>query len=133
MFGVQVKLTTTPKRVDKAVDKGAYDSFFHAAASIRKSARKSIKRSNEPGPPGGPIRSKRGKGGGLAKRPGSMLFHASKDGAAIGFMASKMDQAIETHEHGKSRGGVKFPKRPTMAPALERNLARFHHEWKGAI
>jgi hypothetical protein len=44
-----------------------------------------------------------------------------------------MDQAIEAHEHGKRRGGVRFPERPTMQPALDRNLARFHREWKGAI
>lgn len=133
MFGVQTQLTATPKRVDKAVDKGAFRSFGHAAASVRKSARESIVRSNVPGPPDGPIRTKRGRGGGLAKRPGSLLFSADKKGASIGFMASKMDQAIESHEHGTRRGGVKFPKRPTMQPALERSLARFHREWQGAI
>lgn len=133
MFGVQTKLTATPKRVDKAVDKGAFGSFSHAAASVRKSARESIVRSSTPGPPDSPIRTKRGRGGGLAKRPGSLLFWADKKGAVIGFVASKMDQAIEAHEHGKERGGVLFPKRPTMQPALERSLARFHREWKGAI
>ncbi len=131
MFGIQTRITATPKRVDKAVKKGAFSSFSHAAASIRKSARKSIIRSDKPGPPGGPVRSKRGRGGGLAKR--AILFNADRDGAVIGFAASRIDQAMEAHEHGKSRGGVEFPKRPTMAPALERNLARFHREWKGAI
>jgi len=133
MFGAQTRMTATPKRVDKAVDKGAYRSFFHAAASIRKAARESIVRSDKPGPPGGPIRTKRGRGGGLAKRPSSILFQVNRDGAVIGPVASKMDQAMEAHEHGKRRGGVLFPRRPTMAPALERNLARFHREWKGAI
>lgn len=131
MFGAQTQLTATPKRVDKAVDKGAYDSFLHAAASIRKAARQSIKRSNTPGPAGGPVRSKRGRGGGLAKR--SILFKADKEGAVIGFAASKIDQAMEAHEHGGERDGVRFPQRPTMLPALEQNLARFHREWRGAI
>ncbi len=131
MIGLQTKLTATPKRVDTAVKKGAFNSFSHAAASIRKSARDSIVRSNTPGPIGGPVRTKRGRGGGLAKR--SILFKADKDGAVIGFSASKIDQGMEVHEHGKSRGGVKFPKRPTMQPALERSLARFHREWRGAI
>ncbi len=131
MFGVQTKLIATPKRLEKAVDKGAFNSFFHAASRIRIDARESIERSNKPGPPGGPVRSKRGRGGGLAQR--AILFKASKEGAVIGPVASKMDQAMEAHEHGKVRGGVRFPKRPTMQPALERNLARFHREWKGAI
>jgi hypothetical protein len=135
MFEIRagVKFKATPKPVEKAVDKGAFNSFSHAAASIRKSARKSILARREPGPPGGPIRTKTGKGGGLARQPGSLLFRADKEGAVVGFVAGKMDQAIEAHEHGKRRGGVRFPKRPTMAPALERNLARFHREWEGAI
>ena len=130
MFFLQTKLDATPKRVDAAVDKAAYRSFFHAAGSIRKSARTSIE-SGKPGPPGGPIRTKKGRGGVLAKR--SILFSADKQGAVIGFAASRIDQAIQVHEHGGVRGGVRFPARPTMAPALQRNLARFHREWRGII
>jgi len=132
MFGTQVQFKATPQRVQKAADKGAYRSFSHAAASIRKAARKSIEpRRRKPGPPGGPIRSKRGRGGGLAKR--AILYKADKAGAVIGFAASKIDQAMQVHEHGGMRGGTRFPQRPTMYPALQRNLARFHREWKGAI
>ena len=135
MIGVQTKLTATPKRLETATKKGAFKSFSNAAASIRKSARESIVSSDTPGPEGGPVHSKPGPRGGLglAKQKRSLLFHADKDGAVIGFMASTLDQAMEVHEHGTSRGGVKFPQRPTMQPALERSLARFHREWKGAI
>ncbi len=126
-------VATGKKKLDRAISKGAFKSFANAAASIRKAARKSILKRRKPGPPGGPIRTRFGKGGGLARRKSSLLFSASKDGAVVGFTASKMGQSMEVHEHGKSRGGVKFPERPTMAPALERSLARFHREWKGAI
>jgi hypothetical protein len=118
-------------KLEKAAEKGAYRSFLYAARSIRKAARKSIRAHAEPGPPGGPIRTKRGRGGGLARR--AILYKADKEGAVIGFSASKIDQAMEVHEHGRRRGKVRFPQRPTMLPALERNLARFHREWKGAI
>ena len=131
LFGVGVKFKATPKQVEKAVDKGAYNSFFHAAGSIRKAARKSIRGRRKPGPPGGAVRTRLGKGGGRARR--AILFKASKEGAVIGFAASKIDQAMQVHEHGGVRGGVRFPARPTMLPALERNLARFHREWAGAI
>lgn len=77
------------------------------------------------------MRSKRGRGGGLAKR--AVLFSVDEQGAVIGFSASRIDQAMQVHEHGGVRGGVRFPQRPTMAPALERNLARFRSDWKGAI
>lgn len=131
MFGIKTELKSTPKKVNDAVDKAAYRSFAHAAASIRKSARESIVRSDTPGPPGGPVRTKRGRGGGLAKR--AVLFKTDKRGAVIGFAASKIDQAMQFHEYGGVRGGVRLPARPTITPALQRNLARFHREWKGAI
>ena len=136
MFGTQTRIKITPQRVEKAAEKGAYKSFMHAAASIRKEAIKSIRNKSrsgggKPGPVGGPVRTKSGRGGGMARR--SLLYSANKDGAVIGFVASRMDQAMEVHEHGGIRGGVQFPERPTMQPALQRNLARFHREWEGAI
>lgn len=131
MFAATAHFRPAPQPLFEAAGKAAYRNFFHAAASIRKDARQSIKRSNKPGPPGGPVRSKRGRGGGLAKR--AVLFRADAEGAVIGFAVSKIDQAMEVHEHGGTRGGVRFPQRPTMQPALERNLARFHREWRGAI
>ncbi len=131
MFGLKTQIKATPKRVQKAVEKGAYRSFMHAARSIRVAARDSIVASGKPGKPGGPIRTRRGRGGGLARR--SILYQADKSGAVIGFAASRIDQAMEAHEHGKRRGGVRFPKRPTVQLALQKNLARFHREWQWAI
>lgn len=131
MFGTQTRITMTPKKVEKAADKAAYRNFFHAAASIRKDARKSIKSSKKKSSPGEPVRTRRGRGGGLARR--AVLFRADREGAVVGFAASKIDQAMQVHEHGGVRGGVLFPARPTMAPALQRNLARFHRDWRGAI
>jgi hypothetical protein len=131
MINAKATFKLAPRRVTNAAEKGAYKSFFHAAASIRKDARASIVRSNKPGPPGGPVRSKRGRGGGLAKR--SILYKATREDAVIGFAASKIDQAMQLHEHGGKRGRTTFPRRPTMAPALERNLRRFHREWRSSI
>jgi len=136
VFGLEIRVTATPEQLRIAAEQGAYRSFAHAAASIGKEARTSIRgrlkgEGNKPGPPGGPIRTKTGKGGWRAKR--SIRFDAHKAGAVIGFIASRMGQSMEAHEHGATRGGVRFPSRPTMYPALERNLARFHKEWEGAI
>jgi hypothetical protein len=130
--GLDKRSTTAGvRRIENAVKKGTFNSFFHAAASIRKSARVSIESSDKPGRRGGPIRTKRGRGGGLARR--SVFYAANKQGAVIGFSESRIDQAMEAHEHGKRRGGVRFPKRPTMQIALKKNLTRFHREWRWAI
>lgn len=115
----------------KRLETAAFKSFAHAAAAIRKDARGSIRRLATPAPPGKPIHTRTGKGGGLAKR--AILYKASKTGAVIGFSASIIDEGMEVHEHGGTRGGVQFPPRPVMFPALMRNLARFHREWRGAI
>jgi len=131
MFGAQTRMIATPRRVQKAVEKGAYKSFSHAAASIRKTTRASIKSRKRAGPAGGPIRTRSGRGAGLARR--AVLFKADKSGAVIGFSHSVVGTAISAHEHGGNYKGTQFPKRPTVAPALERNLARFHREWRGAI
>lgn len=135
MIGVRTKIQVDSKPIEDATQKAAFGSFRTAAFAIRKEAQKSIRsrkrKGGKPAPPGGPVRTKRGKGGGLARR--SILYHADKEGAIIGFTASKIDQAMEVHEYGGTRDGVKFPKRPTMHPALEKNLARFHRSWDGAI
>ena len=137
MFGIQTKLTTTPKRVENAKDKGAFKAFSHAAASIRKAARASILPRVGPSRPGEPIHTrsstKSRKASGLAKRQDAILFDANKRGAVIGFTAHALKQSMSAHEHGIKYKGTLFPKRPTMAPALERSLARFHREWRGAI
>jgi hypothetical protein len=147
MFGVNTKLVTDLQKLEAAQDKGALKSFSHAAASIRLTAIASIERSNTPGPAGGPIRSrlnykrKRKKTStprrkharpGLAKNR-AIFFKADKHGAVIGFAYSRIKDAMSAHEHGKKYKGTKFPKRPTMQPALERRLARFHREWQGSI
>jgi len=128
MIAVQTQYKWTPQRTQRAVDKGAYRNFAHAAASIRKDARKSIKARKKPSRPGEPVHTHRGT---FARR--AILYAADKQGAVVGFAASKIDQAMEVHEHGGERGGVRFPKRPVMFPALQRNLARFHRDWKGVI
>lgn len=130
MIGARTKIQVNPKPVEDAVQKAAYRSFGHAAASIRKDARASIKRRGKrtgPSRPGEPVRTKRS----FARR--AVLYHADKEGAVVGFAASKIDQAMEVHEHGGRRGGATFPERPTMQPALKRNLARFHRSWDAAI
>ncbi len=122
-------ITTTyrasAKPVDDRLKKAAYRNFANAAASIRKTARASIVRSRDPSSPGSPVHTRRG----LAKRPDSILFDATKDDAVIGFTAHAVGDAMQVHEHGGQRFGTTFPQRPTMAPALQQNLERFQREW----
>ena len=59
MFGFLFKSTTDFPRVERAADRGIYTSIKHAALSIRKTIRESIKKSTEPSEPGQPVATRR--------------------------------------------------------------------------
>ncbi len=155
MFGIQVKLTATPKRLEKATDKGTYKTLRHAAFSIRKSAIESMVFAKGPSKPGTPPHAHTGR-----MRRSILVAQDDNDEVFVGASGNRVKAGRRPEwlarmlEHGgtfpirkkrKIRGRPKkddapqatrtitFPPRPFMQPALKRNLARFHHEWKGAI
>lgn len=163
MLGVKVKLTLTPKRVEKATDKGAYKSLRHAAFSIRKSAQESMVFQWGPSRPGSPPHAHTGR----LRRSILVAQEKGKDEVVVGPSYSrvkfggrppwlaqmlehggtfrwrrkrkkrggltKREKAIRAAGYGPAMQSITFPARPFMQPALERNLARFHREWQGAI
>lgn len=159
MIGFQFKLQMQQKAVTQAADKGAYKSFRHAAASVRKTGQTKILRR-----PKGDVsvtqkatkRDKQGrflKGSGKKKRrrqgvaspvgsppytrsgqlKRAIVFDANKEGAVIGPRRSVVGIAGALHEHGEKFKGQEFPQRPTMGPALSENLARFAGGFAGSI
>ena len=156
MFGVNISMIPTPKKVNRATDKGAYKSLRHAAFSIRKSAIASMEFALGPSKPGTPPHRHTGR---LARS----ILVAQEEGSDEVFVGAsghrvkagrRPEWLARMLEHGgtypvrkkrKTRGRPKkgeapqpirtitFPARPFMQPALQRNLARFHREWKGAI
>jgi hypothetical protein len=127
MFGITTKLTADTKALEAATEKAAYESFAHAAASIRKEAIASVEKSKEPSPVGTPVHTRRG----LARR--AIQFHATKKEANIGFLYSRIGPAMAVHEKGGRRGKTTYQPRPTMVPAMEENLDRFVKDWQGSI
>jgi hypothetical protein len=129
MFGLAANIQSHLTKVSKAAKKGVYKSIGNAAFSIRKAAVNLIQKSDSPSTPGQPV-STRGKRGN-AKR--SIFVAADEDAAIIGPRYSFVGDAMEAHEFGKSRFGQDYPARPTMAPALEKNIHRFPEEFSGSI
>lgn len=154
MFGAKISMTPMPKAVQRATDKGAYKTLRHAAASVRKSAIESMIERKGPSPPGTPPHRHTGR---LAR---SILYAQDEEGWFVGPSYSKVKIGgrppwlAQMLEHGgtftrrkkrTSRGRPKkgeqpqpmqtvtYPARPFMQPTLQRNLARFHRDWKGAI
>ncbi len=155
MFGIQVKLTATLKGLEKATDKGAYKTLRHAAFSIRKSAIESMVFAKGPSTAGSPPHAHKGK-----IRRSILVAQDAKGEVVVGPSYPRVKAGGRPYwlaqmlEHGgtftrtkkrKARGRPKkgdapqltrtitFPPRPFMQPALQRNLARFHRDWKGAI
>jgi len=118
-------------KVKRAVQKGKYETFQHAARSIRKDAISSIRhtrRRNRSSRPGKPAHQHKP---GFFKR--AIFYHVSHQDAMIGFVFSRVGEVAAIHEHGLTRYRRRYPERPTMGPALERNVVRFHRDWRAAI
>ena len=131
MIGMQVKTVDTTKAVTAAMEKAKYKTFRHAAFSIRKDAASTIRqRKNKrlASPAGSPP---------FQHTPGflrkAIWTAADQYGAVIGFRKSVIGMVAATHEHGLIEEGRQYPKRPTMQPALERNLGRFHRDWRSSL
>ncbi len=162
MFGIQIKLTATPKRLERATDKGAFKTLRHSAFSIRKSAIGSMKFAKGPSTPGTPPHSHKGRLRRsilVAQDGNDEVFvgasgHRIKAGRRPEWLARMLEHGgtfrVKIKKKRKSRRdtrgrfvkstesaalvrSITFPPRPFMQPALQRNLARFHRDWKGAI
>jgi hypothetical protein len=129
MFGLSARTEQRLDAVDKAADRSIYRNVRHAAFSIRKFIRDSIKKSAEPSAPGNPVAT-RGKRGNVKN---SIFVAADQDTAIIGPRFSFVGDAMEAHEFGKERGGHKYEARPTSGPGLEANTDRFAGAFRGSI
>jgi hypothetical protein len=138
MFSAQVTFIDKSRLFRSKIDRAAYKSFSHAAASIRKRMMESIQPAEGPSEPGTPPHThvaftKKGKvrRGGQLRR--AIAFYADKGGAVIGPRESIVGESAEAHEKGGDYKGQDYPKRPFALPALQKNLDRFAGEWAGSI
>ena len=144
MFTLTVTTQDMTQNVVAAADKAAYANFAHAAASIRKHARESIKtrpakrgrdikgrfkhvRSRNASPAGTPPLTKR------RLLPNAIVYDADKFGAIIGPRYARAGTVGEAHEFGGKYKSNKYPARPFMGPALQANLSRFAGSWRNSI
>jgi phage gpG-like protein len=119
------------RKIDRAARKASITSLGHAAAAIRKAARKSIRRRKRPSRPGQPPSSPKGK----LKRARAILYAVDKhkQAAVIGPTATMMGQAAAAHEHGGRYKQQDYPARPFMRPALQETAPRLPRHWAGSI
>lgn len=117
------------KETGQLVSGKAFKNIFHAAASISRDAKRSLKTSARPSAPGKPPYTRRG----LFRRAVRFEADRQKQSAVIGFVASMVGESAKAHEFGGRYKGAEYPERPTMKPALERNIHRLGGQFKGII
>lgn len=129
MFGFTAKVTETFGKVQEAADRAVFRNIKHAAFSIRKYIRESIKKSPQASEPGEPVAT-RGRRGNVKN---AIFVDAEADNAIIGPRYSFVGDAMEAHEFGKRRGDNTYEPRPTSGPGLEANTDRFADIFRGSI
>jgi hypothetical protein len=117
------------RKVRKKAEAGIFRSLNHAAAAIRITARRSIRRSPKESTAGTPPHTRRG----LLKR--SLLYNVDKAKmrAVIGPAYSIAGRSGSAHEFGGKYYGRKYPKRAFLGPALKINERRLPLFWRGSI
>jgi len=121
------------RKVEQRVEKAAYRSHGHAAASIRKDASGSIKqrkKKRKAAPAGSPPFQHQA---GFFRRALRYWVDRHREDAVIGFLRSRVGPVAAAHEHGEMEGGRNYPERPVMRPALNRNRDRFAKNWRASI
>jgi hypothetical protein len=113
-----VKVKFDRKKIAQRAQEGIYRNLNHAAASIRITARGSIKKRKNKSAVGDPPNTRQG----ALKR--AIIYAVSKkeNKAWIGVSASLFSTAAQPHELGGEFRGRTYKKRPFMVPALKKRV-----------
>ena len=129
MIGANVRSFFDAKTVQRKANDGSIRALGHAAAAIRLTARRSIRRSPTYSDPGTPPHTRRG-----LLREG-ILYAVEKDAAraVIGPTFEMVGTSGSAHEFGGRYRGDNYPARPFMGPALEAIRPRLPSFWAASV
>jgi hypothetical protein len=129
MIRVETRFIDTSASVAEASQKKAFRSLTHAAAAIRLTARRSIRRRQTASAPGTPPSTRAGR----LREAVAYWVDRQRGVAVIGPRASVVGLAGQAHEFGGDYRGDHYPARPYMGPAAAANLGRFRDEFRGNL
>jgi hypothetical protein len=129
MIGFSFRHTDETSRVKKAANDASFRNLGHAAASIRLTARRLIKKSKSYAAAGEPVRTRD------RRLPNAIVYDVSKNKqyAIVGPAYSLAGPVGGAHEHGGMFRRRRYDKRSFMAPSLDRNTLRFATSFGGSI
>ena len=117
------------RKVQRKAKQANIESLGHAAAAIRLTARRSIRRRKKKSPEGKAPSTRKGQ----PKRAIVYKVSKEKDEAVIGPDESVVGQSGKAHEHGGEYRGGQYKRRPFMGPALEQVQPRLPRMWRGSV
>ena len=111
------------------VAKASTDILRRMGAYVRTVARRKVKTSKNPSPPGSPPHS----GTGALKR--GLLFGVdrSRQSVVIGPSERFIGTSMAAHEFGGDYKKERYPKRPLMGPSLKDSTPRLAKFWQDAV
>lgn len=141
MIGFDYKFDDRTPAVKTAVDNAVFKNVGHAIATVRKDAIDLIKPGDGPSTPGTPphtqtarVNRKTGRTS-RGKLQKAIAFDNDK-ATGVGIAGPRQSIAGDSgraHELGDEIFGVDYPERPYMAPALEKNLARYGDSYAASL
>lgn len=129
MFGMRTRTRFDRRAVERRAKDGSIRSLGHAAASLRLTARRSIRRRKGASPAGTPPHTRQG----ALRR--AVLYSVEKDKqrALIGPSYDLVGPSAIAHEFGGRFRGDRYPRRPFMGPALEKVTPRLPRFWASSV
>ncbi len=129
MIGMKTRTRDNTKKVLAKTRKGSIKSLGHAGATIRLTARRSIRRRKKPSAEGRPPSTRKGQ------LRSALMYSVEKqnDLVVIGPEHAKVGRSASAHEHGGRYKRQRYPKRPFMGPALETTKERLPRKWAGSV
>ena len=133
MIGVEVKFSAKQQqKILQATEKAKQGKLTAGGFLISTYAKESVKQRKDPKTSASPGQPSYQHNRGYRAAIAYVYTHSPQD-VLIGFRYSMAGVTPGIHEHGLMQNGRDYPERPTMLPALERNIERFHKDWRSSI
>ncbi len=127
--GMRARTKFDSKKVRFKAKQANIKNLGHAGATIRLTARRSIRRRKKKSAVGKPPSTRTGR---LKK---AIVYKVEKqhDRVLVGPEHSIVGKAGSAHEHGGRYKKQRYKKRPFMGPALEKTKERLPRKWGGSV
>ena len=126
---IRIRTRSDIPKVLRKIRRANIENLGHAGASIRLTAKHSIKKRPGPSAPGTPPHTRHGQ------LPKAILYAVERRRArvVIGPDVMKVGRSAMAHEFGGRYRKDRYARRPFMGPALEKLAPRLPRHWAGSV